>query len=148
MANELYLTLVYRPYPSALGKTILKSSRRSLQEIKNDQQRILQKFDEISFQVEASLRRYDIEQLTTYQDEQGIQYSQALEFLNFLISGEWQKVRVPRIPLYAYLGNAWIFIGTETIEFRTPTRIRYAQAIDFKDYISHTEPGLLNALDV
>lgn len=146
MANELYLTLMYRPEPSRVSKALLRSSRRSLEAIKIDQLKALKSLDELSYQVEASLRRYDLDLLTTYQDEEGIVYSRVLEFLNFLLSWEWQKVRVPRVPLDEYLGHAWVFVGTETIELRTPTCIRYAQAIDFKEYASHTQPGLLNAL--
>jgi len=146
MANELYVTVVYRPSPSQLGKAWIKSARRSLQDIKDDQQLALRKLDEIAHQIESSLHHYGLEELTTYHDEHGVLCSQVLTFLNFLISSEWQKVRVPTVPLNDYLGTAWILIGTETIELRTPTKTRYAQCIDFKDYAAHTEAGMLNSL--
>jgi len=152
MANELYLTVIYRPYPSRIGKIIAKSARRSVNEILKDQKSAIRKLDDIAYQVENSMRRYGIdektgiEELCTYKDENGIVYSQALEFLNFLISGEWQKVRVPSGPLNTYLGTSWIFVGREIIEIRSPTKTRYAMGIDFKDYAAHTEPGILNGL--
>jgi len=152
MANELYLTLVYRPNPSRLDRSLVKSARRSLQDIKKDQEDAIRRLDEIAYQIESSMRRYGvdeqrgIEALTTYTDEAGVLYSQALEFLNFLISGHWQKVRVPTAPLHEYLGTAWVFVGTETIEIRSPIATRFAQCIDFKDYTAHTEPGILNGL--
>lgn len=152
MANELYLTLLYRPAPSAGGKILTALSRRSLDEILNDQKAALRKLDEIAFQLEASLRSYGIdgrsgiEVLSTYRDAHGGLCSQPLELLNFLVSGEWQNVRVPQGPIHAYLGTSWLFAGTETIEIRTPTQTRFAQGIDFKDYGSHTEPGILNDL--
>ena len=146
MANELYLTVVYRPHPSKLEKGFLRASRRSIKDIKTDQQYALQKLDDISYQIESSMERYDLVELTTYHDENNVYCSKPLEFLNFLLSGEWQKVRVPKAPLDEYLGTAWLFIGTETIEIRSPTKIRYAQTIDFKDYNAHTEPGILNGL--
>lgn len=146
MANELYLTLVYRPNPGRLAKAISKSGRRKPHEILNDQKAAIGKLDELAYQVEASMRRYDLEELRTYEDDKGAQCSEMLTFLHFLVTGEWQKVRVPKAPLNEYIGNAWIFAGTETIELRTPTRVRYAQGLDFKDYTSHTEPGLLNGL--
>jgi type IV secretion/conjugal transfer VirB4 family ATPase len=150
MANELYLTVVYRPNPSRIDRALLKASRRTLAEIKRDQQMAIRRLDEISYQIEASMHRYGIdnkgiEALRTYEND-GILYSQALEFLNYLITGEWQKVRVPSAPLNEYLGTAWIFVGTETIEIRSPTSTRYARCIDFKDYAAHTEPGILNGL--
>ncbi len=152
MANELYLTVVYRPNPSRMDRALVKSSRRSVDEIKRDQQAAIRKLDEIAYQIESSMRRYGVdekrglEELTTYTDTDGVLYSQQLEFLNFLITGEWQKVRVPTMPLNEYLGTAWVFVGTETIEIRSPKTTRFAQCIDFKDYTAHTEPGILNGL--
>jgi len=152
MANELYLTLVYRPHPSRMERTFVKSARRSLDDIKKDQQAAIRRLDEIAYQIESSMRRYGvdenrgIEALTTYTDDAGVLYSQPLEFLNFLITGQWQNVRVPTMPLHDYLGTAWVFVGTETIEIRSPTATRFAQCIDFKDYTAHTEPGILNGL--
>lgn len=146
MANELYLTVIYRPQPSRLGKAMAKTARRSHDEILNDQHAAIRKLDEIAYQVESSMRRYDLEELTTFEDENGVLCSHALTFLNFLVSGEWQKVRVPTAPLNEYLGTAWVFVGTETIEIRSPTKVRYAQCVDFKDYTAHTEPGILNGL--
>lgn len=146
MANELYLTVVYRPQPSLTGRMMVKTARRSVEEILNDQRAALRKLDEIAYQIESSMRRYGLEELTTYEDETGVECSQILTFLNFLISGEWQKVRVPRAPLNEYLGTSWVFVGTETIEIRSPTKTRYAQCVDFKDYSAHTEPGILNGL--
>lgn len=146
MANELYLTIVYRPEPSKISKLVTKSARRSHDEIMNDLRNSIRKLDEIAYQAESSMRRYNLEELTTYEDENDVTCSYALTFLNFLISGEWQKVRVPNIPLNEYLGTSWIHVGTETIEIRSPTKTRYAQCIDFKDYTANTEPGLLNDL--
>jgi type IV secretion system protein VirB4 len=152
MANELYLTAIYRPTPSKINKLFAKSARRSTEEIKKDHRAAIKKLDEIAYQIEAGMQRYGadskgLEVLGTYKekDEETL-YSSALEFLNYLISGEWQKVRVPKGPLNTYLGNSWIHAGNEIIEIRSPTKIRYAQAIDFKDYSAHTEPGLLNGL--
>ena len=146
MANELYLTVLYRPVVSATQRAALKASRRSAADIRMDLNAALAKMKEMTYQIEASLSRYDITLLGTYKDDVGVEYSEVLTFLNYLITTEWQKVRIPKIPLNQYLGNAWVFAGTETIELRTPTRTRYLQGLDFKDYTAHTESGLLNSL--
>ena len=146
MGNELYLTVVYRPTVGTFEKAAKRANRRTQEEIKNDQLSALNKLDEISYQVEASMQRYELEALGTFIDDNDALCSSALSFLNYLITGEFQKVRVPKAPLNEYLGNAWVFAGTESIELRTPTKTRYAQALDFKDYTSHTEPGILNGL--
>nr|WP_228857482.1 VirB4 family type IV secretion/conjugal transfer ATPase [Pseudomonas syringae]QOQ33522.1 ATPase required for both assembly of type IV secretion complex and secretion of T-DNA complex, VirB4 [Pseudomonas syringae pv. actinidiae] len=151
MANELYLTVVFRPQPSRFDRALVKSSRRSRDELLSDQREAIRRLNEIAFQVESSMKRYGvdvhqgIEELSTYERD-GIVYSEQLRLLNFLITGEWQEVRVPMSPLNEYLGTAWIHVGAETIEIRSPRSVRYAQGIDFKDYASHTEPGLLNGL--
>lgn len=146
MANELYLTVIYRPQPTRFGRAFAKSGRRNHAEIMNDQRASIRRLDETAHQVESSMRRYGLEELATFEDENGAVCSNILSFLNFLISGEWQKVRVPMSSLDEYLGTAWVFVGTETIEIRSPTKTRYAQCIDFKDYTAHTEPGILNGL--
>ncbi len=146
MTNELYLTLVYRPAPSRSERALLKASRRSLEQILQDQRAALRKLDDLAFQVEAQLRTYDLEELSCYDDPKAGKCSEMLSFLHFLITGQRQKVRVPRMPLDEYLGNAQIFAGTETIELRTPTRRRFAQGMDFLEYTASTQPGLLDDL--
>ena len=101
MANELYLTVLYRPKPSKVGKLFAKSARRSIKEILEDRKNAIRKLDDIAYQVESYMEPYGkdqsngIEELRTYEDESGALCSEALEFLNYLVSGEWQKVRVP-----------------------------------------------------
>lgn len=152
MANELYFTLLYRPAPSLGDKMARRSARRTTEDIKDDLRRAIQKLDELSYQVEAGFKRYGFQVLGTYRErddagaEKGPQLSSALEFLNFLITGEWQKVRVPNGPLHSYLGNAYVFAGVETMEIRSPERTRTAQLIDFKDYPEWSEVGLLDDL--
>ncbi|MDP4573450.1 VirB4 family type IV secretion/conjugal transfer ATPase [Pseudomonas sp. LPH60] len=151
MANEMYLTVVFRPQPSRLDRALVKSSRRSRKEILDDQREAIRRLNEVAYQIEAGMKRYGadvhqgIEELTTYEKD-GALFSEKLRFLNYLITGEWQEVRVPMAPLGDYLGTAWIHAGVETIEIRSPSSLRYAQCIDFKDYNAHTEPGILNGL--
>lgn len=146
MINDLYLTLIYRPHPSLLYKAIARSARRSLEEIKVDQEISIKKLNELASQLESSLKDYELTSLNSYEDPENGWCSEVLSFLNFLISGEWQKVRIPTIPLDDYLGTSWVFVGSEIIEIRSPNKIRYMAGIDLKDYVSHTEPGLLNQL--
>jgi len=144
--TDLYLTLIYRPVPSAIAKAFVRGGRRTNEQVLSDQQLSLRKLDELAKLLEASLTRYKPEVLATYYDGQNRLCSEALSFLNYLITGQWQKVQVPTKPLDEYLGNARMRVGAEMIELRTPNRTRFAQCIDFKDYNSHTEPGILNGL--
>lgn len=152
MANETYLTVLYRPTPTRSGKLFNRAARRSAEELLQEQRAAMLKLDEIGYQVEASMSRYGgdsgrgIEPLTTY-NKGGVVYSGILSMLNYLLTGKWQDVRVPAGPLNEYLGNSWVFVGTESIELRDAAGdTRYARCIDFKDYAEHTEPGILNGL--
>jgi len=146
MGTDLYLTLIYRPTPSGAARLFRKAGRRNPVEIRADRQAAIGRLDQLAQQVEVSMRPYQPAVLTTFNSDAGALCSEPLALLNYLISGAWQDVRVPRGPLDQYLGNAWVHMGAETIEIRAANRTRYAQAIDFKDYADHTEAGILNGL--
>lgn len=157
MAVELYFTIVYRRETTKTSRLLSKAARRSPAEAKADIDDVLLQMDELCSRIEASLEVYGldgfgIERLGTFTEcgpsgENDIVYSRQLSFYNYLLTGVWQdKVRVPDGPINEYLGNAWLHVGVETIEVRAPTQTRYARGIDFMDYNSSTEPGILNAL--
>lgn len=146
MANELYFTLIYRPAPGRVDKVARRTARRTLQEILDDQAAAVRKLDEMAQELESGMSLYGFEPLGVYEDEHGAECSSALEFLNFLLSGEWQKVRIPNGPVDEALGSGYVFVGTETAEIRTGTGRRFAQLVDLKDYPEYSEPGLLTDL--
>lgn len=151
MANELYLTIVYRRELSRTGGLLTRAARRSPEEAQADIADVLLKLDELCERFESSMEDYGndrrgIERLRSYTGADGALLSSQLEFYNYLITGVMQPVRVPEAPLNEYLGNAMVHVGTETIQINAPLQTRYARAIDFKDYNSSTEPGILNGL--
>lgn len=145
MGNEIYLTLVYRPYTNRTERAFARA-RRSAEQLKDMYFFQLDKVTEAANQIESSLRKYGLERLGVYTDENSVKCSTMLEFVNFLISGYWQKVMVPKIPLNEYLGTSWVYSGTETIEIRSPTKTRFARGVDFKEYNDSTQAGILNGL--
>lgn len=146
MDNELYLTLVYRPHPTRLERSNAKAEKRNTKTIRGDVNEHIVALNDLGLQLEKNLESYGLEPLGIYEDDKGVMFSSALSFLNYLICGEWKKVRASVVPLYDYLGTAWIHTGAETIEINTATGQRFAKCIDFKDYADHTEPGMLNGL--
>ena len=146
MSNGYYLAVIYRPNPTRIDRMVNRRSKRDMPAMARIREDAMARLDEIAMQVEAGLKRYDIEPMTTYQDEEGALCSQPLELYNFILTGRWQKVRLPRAPLYDYLGNAQVFVGLETCEIRGLNFRRFVQGIAFKDYADHTEPGILNGL--
>lgn len=146
MANELYLTVIYRPVLSRVEKAFHRTRKRTLEEIRKEEAEHLRAFAEICDVVDQSLLRYNVEPLGTYQ-EKNVTFSAALEFLSFLINGEWQKVPLPKGPLNEYLPTSRLFFGSESFEIRCASGdIRYGAILDFKDYPDNSEPGMLDAL--
>ncbi|MDN7179187.1 VirB4 family type IV secretion/conjugal transfer ATPase [Caballeronia sp. SEWSISQ10-4 2] len=151
MANELYLTLVYRPNRTRLGRIFSQVARRTLDDIRRDQHHALKAMAELAAQVESSLRPYDPVALGVYTKQ--IQYtrrpcrfSSSLEFLGYLVNAVWEPVPVPAGRIREALPTSRLFFGAEKVEIRMPAATRYAALIDLKDYPEETEPGMLNGL--
>ncbi|MXD67920.1 hypothetical protein, partial [Escherichia coli] len=61
------------------------------------------RMNELRGTVESMLQHYRPERLGMYEDN-GVVFSSQLSFYNYLLTGQWQKVRVPRMPYYSLLG--------------------------------------------
>ncbi len=146
MANELYLTVIYRPVLSRVIKAFSRAGKRTIDEIRREEKEALKAVEEISNVVEQSLKRYDVEALGAYEIS-GVTFSSALEFFGFLINGEWQRMPLPKGPLNEYMTTSRLFFGSESVEIRCSSGdTRFASALDFKDYPSVSEPGMLDGL--
>jgi type IV secretion system protein VirB4 len=145
MANELYLTLIYRPNRTKLGRLFNRAATRTLDDIRRAQHEAVRIMGELAAQVESSLKPYDPTALGVYLKGAG-RYSGALEFLGYLVNGVWEPVPVPSAPIREALPTSRLFFGGERIEIRAPNRSRYGALLDLKDYPEDTEPGILNGL--
>lgn len=138
--NELYLTIVYRP-PKQLGKRLIDIAAAKLRLQTSIE--VLAKYAESAL---SSFQSYGIRSLSCYTSARDNYCSEPLEFLNFLLTGVWQGVRVPSGTIANYIGNAWLDMGKQTIELRNSETIRYAQGVDIKEYCKRTTSGMLNQL--
>ncbi|ANY14723.1 VirB4 family type IV secretion/conjugal transfer ATPase [Bordetella pseudohinzii] len=151
MVNELFLTLVYRPRIAA-GRGWRAGRHRDEAGWRLALQQALHRLDELGAVLEAGLRRYGggesggPQVLQSYDAGPGVLCSQPLEFLEFLMTGRRGRLRVPAGPLDHYLGTAALYFGSEMMELRHAQYSLYAQAIDFKEYGTHTEAGMLDGL--
>lgn len=147
MANELYLTVVYRPnfQTNGLAKLAERAAVRSLEDIEYKQREAINHLNDIAYQVESSLKKYDPEALGTY-EKNGVMFSSILEFMGFLVNGHWERVPLRRAAINDYLPTSRLFFGNENIEVRTPFGTRFGAVIDFSDYPEVTEPGILNPI--
>jgi type IV secretion system protein VirB4 len=148
--TDLYISIVYRIYASQPERTTVRMAKRSIKQIQQDVEEAYKAIQEYAEKIESSLRRYEPRLLRSY-TRNGIEYNEQLSFFNFLLTFEWQKVRVPKnndipILLNHYLGNCSIKVGDKILEVDTPTRKRFVQSLELKDYNSFTEVGMLDEL--
>jgi type IV secretion system protein VirB4 len=171
MANELYLTLIYRPQKNraasfftgvakgidallstVLGKAGAKLSaslgmkhETSLDELAYRQDKAIEELNDAAYQVQSSLKKFDLEPLTTY-THNDVRFSQPLEFLGYLLNGVWERVPLRDARICETLATSRIFFGGEKVEIRTPAGRRIGALLDFKDYPEFSEPGILNPI--
>lgn len=147
MVNELYLSLVYRPQPTAVGSMALALLRQSHRD--NDRIALRDALDECAKkrqELMASLARYDPEPLGIYRGPSDRLFSSLLEFYGLLVNGEWQRLPLPRAPLNEVLATSRPFFGHEAMEYRGTLHTRLGAFLGIKEYPTPTAPGMFNAL--
>jgi type IV secretion system protein VirB4 len=146
MANELYLTLVYRPVtgaaPSLASKLLARGEKKAAIAEAVAALEACAKLKQI---IVASLARYEPESLRCY-EHQGRTFSTLLEFLSLLLNGEALRVAVPRAPLNEVLSTSRTLFGSEALEYRTPHETRYGAVLAIKEYPTPTVVGMYDAL--
>lgn len=158
MANELYLTVIYRPQKSKAGSFfaglgvafkrlfgVKTSANRDLERLAYEQDRAIEALNDVAYQVEQSLKKFDLEALSVY-THNNIKFSKPLEFLGYLVNGVWERVPVRDTPINETLGTSRLFFGGEKMEIRAPSSTRFGALLDLKDYPEFSEPGVLNPI--
>lgn len=141
LVNALYLTILYRR-PRA-KRPFFKSWARA-EAIERDLLEDISHVEELIHLSLQSLDRYEPRVLGTYRNAKGILCSEPLEFLTFLIEGEWKTVSVPNRPIRDHLATSRFFFGTAGRIASTGARDLYAQALTLMEYPAMTCPGLLD----
>ncbi len=144
--NDLYLSLVYRPTVTRAQRAVFDVfSNRSATDTALERADSLDACQKLLETVRTSLSAYEPEALGLY--EQGaVLCSKPLEFFGYLVNGEWQRMPLPRGPVYDALATSRVYFGRELIEQRTPTQQRWGAMLAIKEYPTPTMPGMLNAL--
>lgn len=145
MVNKLYVTIIYRPNPAKVVRLFSKLDKKNKQDLAYEQQSALEKIDEVASILLQGLDRYNQHRLGCYESH-GSMHSEVLEFLAFLINGDWQPFPLPRSPLAHALPTSRPFFGREVFEIRTPTAERFGAMLAIKEYPEETEAGYLNTL--
>lgn len=145
LVNELYLTIVYRPHPTKAGKLVNFFGKNDSNE---RQQQIdeLEELDDVTGVALAALDRYEPELLGCY-EHNGFMFSEVLEFLAFLVNGEWRRFPLPRSEIRDILATSRPFFGKGGLmSLKGPTENQYAAIIVIQEYPELTYSGILNDL--
>lgn len=149
--NKLFFTAVYSPLPTRVLKSSF--SKDSVDKRIKQVNSFISDFKKSCNMIEENLSVFKPERLGIY-SEDGIEFSKQLEFYNFLISGNFDKVRKNKVeifnaPLYDYLNgnlNSIMFNNhTTQLNYNNGNK-RFAKAIEIKDYPGESFTGIIDNL--
>ncbi|MEM8820085.1 MAG: VirB4 family type IV secretion/conjugal transfer ATPase [Pseudomonadota bacterium] len=149
--NEQFITIVRRPAQGAIGmaselwrSVFTRVDKRLLEEQRAED---LKAIHDAVKKVQTNLGAYGVRRLGVV-DRDGFQCSEPLSFLSYLVNLEMKDVRLPRMPLDAYLPRKRISFGKEVLELRgaAPGDVRLGALMSVRDYANVTGPGMLDTL--
>ena len=146
MKNELYLTIIYRPVVA--GKRLMEKSA-DLSRLQAEQEQAIAKLIELAGNVEAVLKDYAPVRLGMYEAENGVVFSEPLQFYGYLLNRIADPVPVLQAPAYDYLPVSRHMFSAKSGDFviATPNGENHFGAIlNVKEYTDGTWPGILNGL--
>ncbi len=101
---------------------------------------------ELEAMIVQSLKGYDCESLTTYEDD-GLLFSEVYEFLGYLHNGVWERIPVTSMPAYQVVESSMLHHSYRLIETRFPNGgNRFTSLYDLKDFPEPTRRGRFNAM--
>jgi len=139
--NELYVSILYRR-PKA-EQPIFKRWARA-EEIERDLKEDIDHVEDMMVQSLQALDRYEPRLLGTYTNSKGLLCSGVLEFLAFLLDGNFKTVTVPRGPIRDHLGSTRFFFSSTGRIASTGLRDLCGHALTIMEYPAMTHPGLLD----
>ena len=146
LVNELYVTLVYRPAPMKAARLFDVFGSKDPKEIQEKQLDELEALDEVTNTALAALDRYEPDLLGCY-ERNGLMFSEVLEFLAFLVNGEWRRFPLPRAEIRDILATSRPFFGKGgLLSLKGPTATQYGGMLTIQEYPAMTCPGILNDL--
>src|SRR5690606_18702975 len=146
MRKELYLTMIYRPV--VVGKKFVEKSA-NVPRLQAEQDQSVAKLEELAGNVEAVLKDYAPVRLGMYEGDNGVVFSETLEFFGYLLNRIEEPVPVLRAPVCDYLAVSRHMFAARTGDFvvSTPSGDNHFGAIlNIKEYTDGTWPGILNGL--
>lgn len=145
MVNDHYLTVVLRK-PVGVRGWLQGGDRKNVASILERIEDANSRLDELSETVAAAMGRYAPRRLGVYEHNGGL-YSEALEFLSFLVNGEWQREPLTRGRISYSMATSRVSFGDEQFEIRTPTDRFIGKMLAINEYLTErSETGYFNNL--
>jgi type IV secretion system protein VirB4 len=144
MATEIYLTVIYRPYPQRTNKLVGRIGS-TLDDIRRENAEVIDALDNVGRQISSTLATYGPRRLGSY-EHNGRAFSKQLEFYGYLVNGHWWRIPVKQVPLHKYLATSRVLFGHELMETRDTYGSTFSAFVDIKDYADFSEPGILNTM--
>ncbi|MCX8519688.1 MAG: VirB4 family type IV secretion/conjugal transfer ATPase [Methylophilaceae bacterium] len=151
MDTEIYLSVIYRPFPQKISKGFFRFLANDDVDLEQVRDKAIEIFAGINSQLKSSLSRYGVKQLTTFERphpelNDNIKFSSQTAFYAYLVNGHDWKIPVKNVPLNEYLPVTRNLFGNQIMEARDTYGSRYGSFIEIKDYAEFTYPGILNGL--
>jgi type IV secretion system protein VirB4 len=145
--NDLYLTLVWHPGRGTTDAAadFFKRLGRAVGVAAEVDEEALKRLNDAARDLIAALERNGA-RIVGLVERDGIVFSEAMELLHGVASGEWIPTPLPQGPIGPALYSNRIIFGREALEIRCAGGSRYAGMFGTKEYPASTRPGLLNAL--
>lgn len=147
--NELYITVIRRKSNKGAAKLeglfslLEKKGNKSADGVM--MREMHKELKETVLRLLATFKDYGARVMTTSMTEFG-PVSEPLEFLGRLVNGgDTQKMVVPSLDISHYLPVNRLYFGSNAIEIRSATGVKYAGMVSIKEYAPHTAAGILDA---
>ncbi|EOI3591734.1 VirB3 family type IV secretion system protein [Proteus mirabilis] len=142
--NRLFLTLCFKPFSIEEKVSAFLSSEKKRKD-KSIFDESINEMNDICERIAIYLSRFNAHRLGIYTENTHV-FSSQLRFYQYLLSGQWQPVRVTSSPFYTYLGGKDLFFGGDAGQISISEPMRYFRMIEIKDYFQNTEAGIFDAL--
>ncbi|MFM1990384.1 MAG: hypothetical protein RJA99_3341 [Pseudomonadota bacterium] len=149
MANDLFVSVVYRPQPSRTGALLERlMTRRDPAAERQSHEDAIEACAKLQQQFVAALRRYAPRLLGIEGGGRGarIPRSEPLAFLGLLVNGEPRPMPLPRAPIADVLATTRPCFGVEALEYRMPARSRVGAILGIKEYPTPAVPDMFHRL--
>ncbi|WP_178123414.1 hypothetical protein [Pseudomonas sp. JG-B] len=146
LINELYVSIVYRPLANKAVRLLDRFTKKSDADRYHEQLDHIASLEELIDVAVSALDRYQPRVLDLY-EHRGVMFSEAQEFLSFLLDGEWKRCALVHGEIRDNLSNTRPFFGKGGLmSFKSPSKTHFGSALVIENYPNQTEPGLINDL--